>query len=40
MNFRGLRAPYFISRKVLFRYLSRPLRKLLFAIAEDMNLQI
>ena len=40
MDFRGLRAPYFISRKVLFRYLSRPLRRLLFAIAEDMNLEI
>jgi N-acyl amino acid synthase of PEP-CTERM/exosortase system len=40
ISFRGQRAPYFISRKLLFRHLSRPLRKLLFAIAEDMNLQI
>lgn len=40
IEFRGLRAPYYISRKALFRYLSRPLRKLLFAIAEDMVLDI
>lgn len=36
----GIRAPYFISRKALFRYLSRPLRNLLFAIAEDMQVDI
>ncbi|MEZ5587539.1 MAG: PEP-CTERM/exosortase system-associated acyltransferase [Sedimenticolaceae bacterium] len=40
IDFRGLRAPYYISRKVLFKYLSRPLRKLLFAIAEDMRLKV
>jgi N-acyl amino acid synthase of PEP-CTERM/exosortase system len=40
IDFRGLRAPYFISRKSLFRHLSRPLRKLLFAIAEDMRLRV
>lgn len=40
IEFRGLRAPYYISRKTLFRYLSRPLRKLLSAIAEDMHLDV
>ena len=40
IEFRGLRAPYYISRKALFRYLSRPLRQLLEAIAEDLRLQI
>lgn len=40
IRFRGLRAPYFISRKALFRHLSRPLRKLLFAIADDLRLDI
>ena len=40
IDFRGLRAPYYISRKALFRHLSRPLRKLLFAIADDMKLEI
>ncbi len=38
IEFRGKRAPYYISRKTLFRYLTRPLRKLLFAIADDMQL--
>lgn len=40
IEFRGLRAPYYISRRALFKHLSRPLRKLLFAIAEDMGLQL
>ncbi len=40
VSFRGLRAPYYISRKALLRYLSRPLRKLLFAIADDMQLEV
>ena len=40
IEFRGKRAPYYISRKMLFRYLTRPLRKLLFAIAEDMRLEL
>jgi len=40
IHFRGLRAPFYISRKALFRHLSRPLRKLLFAIAADMHLDI
>lgn len=40
IDFRGLRAPYYISRRALFRHLSRPLRKLLFAIADDMQLAV
>ena len=40
IDFRGLRAPFYISRKALFRYLSRPLRKLLFAISDDLQLGI
>lgn len=40
IEFRGLRAPYYISRRALFRYLSRPLRKLLFAIADDLSLSV
>ena len=40
IDFRGLRAPYYISRKALFRYLSRPLQHLLEAVAEDMQLQL
>ncbi len=40
ISFRGLRAPYYISRKALMRYLSRPLRRLLFAIADDMQLEV
>ncbi len=40
IDFRGLRAPYYISRKALFRYLSRPLRCLLNAIATDMDLSV
>ncbi|MCB1790214.1 MAG: PEP-CTERM/exosortase system-associated acyltransferase [Gammaproteobacteria bacterium] len=40
IEFRGLRAPFYISRKILLRYLSRPLRRLLFAIAEDMQLDV
>ncbi|MCB1774226.1 MAG: PEP-CTERM/exosortase system-associated acyltransferase [Gammaproteobacteria bacterium] len=40
IDFRGLRAPYYISRRALFKHLSRPLRKLLHAIADDMQLDI
>jgi N-acyl amino acid synthase of PEP-CTERM/exosortase system len=40
IDFRGLRAPYYISRETLFKHLSRPLRKLLGAIAEEMRLDI
>ncbi|MCP5421516.1 MAG: PEP-CTERM/exosortase system-associated acyltransferase [Chromatiaceae bacterium] len=40
IDFRGLRAPYYISREALIRHLSRPLKKLLFAVAEDLNLHI
>jgi N-acyl amino acid synthase of PEP-CTERM/exosortase system len=40
IRFRGLRAPYYISRQVLFKHLSKPLRKLLKAIANDLQLQI
>lgn len=40
ISFRGVRAPYYISRRSLLRHLSRPLRKLLFAIAEDMDLEV
>jgi N-acyl amino acid synthase of PEP-CTERM/exosortase system len=40
IDFRGMRAPYYISRRVLFKYLSGPLKKLLMAIAEDMELDI
>ena len=40
IEFRGLRAPYYISRRELFKHLSKPLRKLLFAIASDMQLEI
>lgn len=40
LDFHGTRAPYYISRTALFRHLSRPLRKLLYAIAEDMQVDI
>jgi N-acyl amino acid synthase of PEP-CTERM/exosortase system len=40
IDFKGMRAPYYISRKALFGHLSRPLRRLLYAIAEDMQLQV
>lgn len=40
VNFRGLRAPYYISRESLFRHLRQPLRKLLHAIANDMSLNL
>jgi N-acyl amino acid synthase of PEP-CTERM/exosortase system len=40
VEFRGTRAPYYISRQMLFRELSRPLRDLLLAIAADMRLEI
>ena len=40
IDFRGLRAPYFISRKALFQHLSKPLLRLLTAIADDLALEI
>ncbi len=40
IEFRGRRAPYYIARKTLFRHLRRPLKKLLFAIADDMQLKV
>jgi len=40
ISFRGLRAPYFISRSLLFKHLSKPLKKLLYAIAEELKLDV
>jgi N-acyl amino acid synthase of PEP-CTERM/exosortase system len=40
VEFRGTRAPYFISRQMLFQHLSPALRALLHAIADDLNLQV
>ncbi len=36
IEFRGKRAPYYISKKVLFRHLTPPLKKLLDAIIKDL----
>jgi hypothetical protein len=38
VDFRGVRAPYFISRPMLFEHLTEPLRDLLSAIAADLGL--
>jgi N-acyl amino acid synthase of PEP-CTERM/exosortase system len=38
VDFRGVRAPYFISRPMLFEHLTEPLRDLLAAIAADLGL--
>lgn len=40
IKFRGLRAPYYISRKMLLRHISKPLHKLLLAVADDLHLKI
>lgn len=40
VEFRGTRAPYFISRQMLFEHLTAPLRDLLFAIADDLGLDL
>jgi N-acyl amino acid synthase of PEP-CTERM/exosortase system len=39
-DFRGLRAPYFISRQSLFEHLTEPLKDLLSAIADDLSLEL
>lgn len=40
IEFRGKRAPYYISRETLLKSLVKPLRGLLYAIAEDMDINL
>ena len=40
MEFRGTRAPYFISRPMLLEHLAPPLRDLLCAIADDLHVRM
>lgn len=40
VDFRGIRAPFYLSRPMLDRYLTPPLRDLLDAIAEDLRVQV
>lgn len=40
VEFRGKRAPFYISRAMLFEHLSPPLRGLLDAIAEDLCVRV
>ena len=40
VEFRGVRAPFYISRHMLFEHLTPPLRALLGAIAEDLGVQV
>ena len=40
IEFRGKRAPYYITRQSLMKNLVKPLRGLLFAIADDMSVNL
>jgi len=40
IEFRGKRAPYYISREILLKNLDKPLRGLLYAVADDMNINL
>ncbi len=40
VEYRGARAPFYISRAMLFEHLNRPLRDLLEAIAEDLCVHV
>jgi len=40
IEFRGKRAPYYISREILLKSLVKPLRGLLYAIADDMHINL
>ncbi|NKN33363.1 PEP-CTERM/exosortase system-associated acyltransferase [Marichromatium bheemlicum] len=40
IEFRGARAPFYISREMLFEHLTPPLRALLEAIAEDLEVAL
>ncbi len=40
VNFRGIRAPYYISRESIMKHLVKPLRGLLHAIADDMDVNL
>ncbi|WPL17119.1 N-acyl amino acid synthase, PEP-CTERM/exosortase system-associated [Thiorhodovibrio winogradskyi] len=40
IEFRGQRAPFYLSRAMLFQHLGSPLRALLDAIAEDLGVEL
>lgn len=40
VEFHGKRAPYYISRESLYKHLRRPFRRVLYAIADDLELDI
>lgn len=40
IEFQGKRAPFYITRQSLFQNLVRPLRGLLFAIGDDLDIKV